>query len=40
MEAIQDARDWRYHDEPPWLQPVWKAAVELGVWLGEIKWET
>jgi hypothetical protein len=37
IEAIADARDWRYGDnEPMWLQPLWKPALELGLWLGLI----
>jgi hypothetical protein len=35
--AIDDVRDWRWHGAPPfWLQPTWRAALELGLWLGLI----
>jgi hypothetical protein len=37
MEAIEDVRQWRYgDDEPPWLPPTERGAVELGIWLGLI----
>lgn len=35
--AIEDVRDWRWSGDPPfWLQSTWRAALELGLWLGLI----
>jgi hypothetical protein len=37
IEAIAEVREWRYgFDEPMWLQPLARPALELGLRLGLI----